>query len=773
MTSSPGSDSALTTLLQKLGRPVPATNPSADDSAQSGESTWSMSQVTGMLRRKAIILGISALAMAGLMGVKTAKNTPEFESSFRLLVEPVTPKTQVADQLTDAPAAPPSNKGLDYSTQIEVLYSPKLLTPVLQKVNERYPGSTVDAVAPNLSVIRLGETKIIEVTYHDSNPDKVQLILQSLAQGYLEYSREEQQFQLKQGMKFVKQELPKIQNRVNSLQQQLEQLRQQFNLTDPQSASDDLAKQLLALNQQRQTMESDIAAMKTREAILSEQLGKTTALSQSVRYQALLQKFQVLEQQIAIEAARFGPNSPNIQLLQRQQENLVPILLKEAAQAVGEQLATVENDLQIVLARYQSLTQAYNQLNEKYRQMPAVSRQYNELQRELAIATESLTRFLQTQDNLQIQAAKNDVPWQLLAEPKHLKLRPGGNPVKSMISGAITGAILGIILAFMIEKLENTYYTVDDLKRKVKLPILGTIPLHIDLKNEGFQSNIVDLRSADRTIHRSIAENATDLKHRLKDWLNQAQPTTTTPNAPALAPATETVPIHAPELVATNRNTEQNYWLREYDAYGFMESFRTLYTNIQGVGLTEHISLVVSTSLPGEGGTTIAIHLAQSAAAMGQRVLLVDAHLRRGSTPVQALLGLTNELGLSEYLSGNATLTESIQRLSWESNLFVMTAGVPPADPTRLLSSDKMQLLMAQMQQAFDLVIYVMPPLMGLADVKLISAQATGLLLVNRLGRRGSAGALDRTIAQLQSARLPLVGVVANGQKNYAVDLYA
>jgi polysaccharide biosynthesis transport protein len=771
MTSSPAPDSALTTLLQKLGRPVPATNPSSDDSAQSGESTWSISQITGMLQRKAIILGISALAMAGLMGVKTAKNTPEFESSFRLLVEPVTPKAQLAEQLTDAPAAPPSSKGLDYYTQIEVLYSPKLLTPILQKVNDRYPGSTVDAVVPNLSVIRLGETKIIEVTYHNSNPDKVQLILQSLAQGYLEYSREEQQFQLKQGLKFVKQELPKIQNRVNSLQQQLEQLRQQFNLTDPKSASDDLAKQLLDLNQQRQTMASDIAAMKTRQAVLSEQFGKTTALSQSTRYQALVQKFQVLEQQIAIEAARFGPNSPNIQLLQRQQENLVPILLKEAAQAVGEQLATVENDLQILLARYQSLTQAYNQLNQQYSQMPAVSRQYNELQRELAIATESLTRFLQTQDNLQIQAAKNDVPWQLLSEPKNLKLRPGGDPVKSMISGAITGAILGIVLAFMIEKLENTYYTVDDLKRKVKLPILGTIPLHIDLKNEGFQANIVDLRSADRTIHRSIAENATDLKHRLKDWLNQAQPPTTPPNAPALA--AETVPSHDPELVATNRNAEQNYWLREYDAYGFMESFRTLYTNIQGVGLTEHVSLVVSTSLPGEGGTTIAIHLAQSAAAMGQRVLLVDAHLRRGSTPVQALLGLTNEMGLSEYLNSSATLAESIQRLSWESNLFVMTAGVPPADPTRLLSSEKMQLLMAQLQQAFDLVIYVMPPLMGLADVKLISAQATGLLLVNRLGRRRSAAALDRTIAQLQSVQLPLVGIVANGQKNYAVDLYA
>lgn len=744
MKSQAATDPTLAAILQKLGR----SSSTHENPNEAGEATWSISQVVGMLQRKAIIIGISSLAVSGLMGVRTAKNIPEFEGSFRLLVEPVTQKSQVADQLTDTRAMPTSDKGLDYSTQIEVLYSPKLLNPILKEVNKQYPGSTVETIAPNLNVVRLGETKIIEVTYHDSNSDKVQLVLKNLERGYLEYSREEQQAQLKQGIKFVSQELPKIQEKVNSLQKQLEQLRQRFNFVDPQSSSDDLSKQLLTLAQQRQALQSDIAAMQTQQAILKQQLGQAVALQQSAQYQSTLQKYQALEQQLAIESARLGVNHPNIQLLKRQQENLSPILFKQAAQSIGDQLAKVENDLQITLARYRSLTQVYDQINQQYRQMPSVSREYSELQQELKIATESLTRFLQTQDNLQIQAAKDDIPWQLIADSKQLKLKSSNNPIKSMTMGAVTGALLGIALAFALEKLENTHHTVDELKRKVKLPIVGIIPLHPALKDELPGLHIVDLRPVDHPHSLKELDNSSGI-----NW--------------------EAIQVYSHASSQISTPPEQNYWLREYDAYGFMEAFRTLYANLQRLEVLDHGSLVISSPLPDEGRTTISIHVAQAAAAMGQRVLLVDAHLRRGSTQVHSLLGLPSRIGLSDYLKGNSSLTESIQRLSWESSLFVMAAGDPPADPTRLFSSEKMNLLMSQLQQSFDLVIYDMPPLMGLADVKLIAAQANGLLLATRLGQRGSASALAYTIERLQLAQIPIVGLIANGQKNYTVDLYA
>jgi polysaccharide biosynthesis transport protein len=730
-------ESLLVGILEKLGSSgsappqTVAPSPPQDDEPV-GEKTWSIDRVVGMLRRKAIIIGISSLAFAGLMGLRTAKNIPEFQGSFRLLVEPVVRVAPVSDQLTDTKTPPPSDKGLDYSTQIEVLYSARLLNPILQEVANRYPGSTYDAVVPNLKVVRMGETKIIEVSYHDSNPDKTRLILQKIAKSYLEYSRDQQQQELRQSLKFVEDQLPKIQDRVNELNESLEGLRQKYNFIDPDKYSEDLSKQIVTLAQQRQALESDIAAMQLRVAMLQQQLGQATALSQSAKYQTVLEKFQVLEQQIAIESARFGPNSPNIQLLKRQQENLVPILLKEAETAVGEQLANTENDLQILLARYRSITKSYDGLNQQYRQLPNISRLSNEFKRDLEIATASLTRFLQTRDTLRTQAAKNDIPWQLLSEPQELKLQPGASPIKGMVSGAITGAIIGIAIAVLIEKLENTFYVIEDIKHKIRVPVVGVIPIHPDLNDNLPGLHVVDLQLPAK------------------------------PDAQAIPPL----------KAGADYSSEQNYWLREYDAYGFMEAFRTLGTSLNQTALAKK-SLVVTSALPHEGRSTVAIHLAQAIAAMGQRVLLVDAYLRKGSSRIDTLMNLPEGRGLSDYLVGDTSALDVIQRLSWESNLFVMPSGTPVPDPTRLLASEQMTEMMHQMEQNFDRIIYVTPPLMGLADVKLVAAAAGGILLVTKLGRRGSADALAYTTSRLKEARLPIVGIVANGVPHYTVDLYA
>jgi capsular exopolysaccharide synthesis family protein len=157
---------------------------------------------------------------------------------------------------------------------------------------------------------------------------------------------------------------------------------------------------------------------------------------------------------------------------------------------------------------------------------------------------------------------------------------------------------------------------------------------------------------------------------------------------------------------------------------------------------------------------------------MGRRVLLVDAHFRRAGTQVHTLLGLQNTIGLSHCLNDSSLLNQAIQRLSWEANLFVISAGETPPDPTRLLASPQMHELMARLRKNFDLVVYDTPPLMGLADVSLIASKADAILLVASLGKRGSSEALKQTIERLQVAHLPVLGVVANRVKDYSVDLY-
>lgn len=748
-------------LLSLLDKLVP---PAVEAQEPPGEEGWSLPRLVGMVRRKAWIIGVMAIACSAYMGFRDTKQVIEYQSSFRLLVEPVH-QTRELQQLTDDKSATTTQE-LDYSTQIEVLYSPKLLNPIFEQVNERYPGTTFDSTVGRLSVSRLGETKIIEVSFYDTNPEKVKVVLEKLSQGYLDYSLQNQQAQLRQGLAFVDQQLPAIQERVNSLQQQIQELRQEYNFTDPDSYSEQLMTQLGAIAQQRQSIQSDLAALKIQYANLQQTLGATAALSQSANYQATLQQYQVLEQQIAVESARFGTRNPTIALLQRQQTNLFPILQRQAEEAVGEQVAAVANQIQMLMASDQAIALAEKALTNRFHQMPAVSRLYTELQRELTIATESLTRFLETQERLQIQAAQNEVPWELIAEPAPPHRKSSSSFYKTLVMGAIMGFVLGAIIAFLIEKLENTSYTLDELKKTVKLSILGTIPYNPDLEQAEPSLHIVDLRQSPASLQ-TVGEDSIDLKNRLKQVLQQADEQSQTGLKP-IEPNAE--PANAQQPNSTDHLAQ--YWLTQSDAYGFLEAFRALYANLERRKGKRLQSIVISSALPSEGRTTVAVHLVQAAAALGRRVLLVDAHCRRGGTQVHTLLGLPNEVGLTHYLTQKAPLSRVIQRLSWESSLFVISAGDTPNDPTRLLASTEMCELMERLRKTFDLVIYDMPPLMGLADVSLIASQADGILLVASLGKRGSNDALKQTVERLNVAHLPILGVVANCVKDYSVDLY-
>lgn len=716
------------------------------------EEGFNPAQLLGMLRRKAPIIAAVAIAASAFSGFQASRQTPSFQSSFALLVEPVTQKKQL-EKLTDGQSE--TTKELDYSTQIEVMLSPKTLEPMIKEIDERYPDVTFDSLSSKLSVNRLGETKIIEVGFSGTDPAKVKYVLDKLSKGYLKHSLDEQKTTLRQGIKFVDDQLPALQKRVFDLQQQIQTLRQQYNFVDPDTYAQQLSGQLSAIAQQRQTMRSEMVTLQTRYAALQQQIGATAALSNASFYQEFLKQFQALDRQIAIESARFGDKSPTIKMLRQQQENLAPLLQNEATRALGNQVASLLNEMQVLQKRDQMVAETEQQITRQFKRTPILSRQFSDLQRELKSATESLQRFSDTRESLEIQAAQNEVPWQLITPPKNPESKLASNVYKSLMTGAGAGLVLGIAIAFMLEKLESAFFTVSDLRKKTSLPILGVIPFRPDLENAGPEVHVIDLRHLHPEGVRSVIRDVEDMKTRLKSLLHASA-------------AKETV-----DLAALWHNKHQ-LDLSEQDTYGFVESFRALYASIEGISKKQPIrSLVISSALPVEGRTTVAVHLAQAAAALGKRVLLVDAHLRSGSVHVHNLFGLPLSAGLSNLLREETTLEQVIQRLDWESGLFVIGAGTIPPDPTRLLASKQMKEFMQRVHKTFDLVIYDTLPLMGLADVSLIAAETNGVILVAGFGKWGGANAFTQTADRLRNAQIPVLGVVANGVKNYSVDLYS
>jgi capsular exopolysaccharide synthesis family protein len=197
--------------------------------------------------------------------------------------------------------------------------------------------------------------------------------------------------------------------------------------------------------------------------------------------------------------------------------------------------------------------------------------------------------------------------------------------------------------------------------------------------------------------------------------------------------------------------------------YPFLEAFRSLYTNIYLMSSGRTIrSLLICSPVAGDGKSTVALHLAQTAAAVGQRVLLVDADLRYPQLHLK--LSLPNIRGLSDAISSDLSLNDAIQRSPLEDNLFVLTAGQTPSDPIKLLSSKKMQYLMEQFQAFFDLVIYDTPPLVGLADGHLLAAHTDGTVMVIQIGETDRSQ-VRKALDELKISGASILGIVANGFK--------
>jgi polysaccharide biosynthesis transport protein len=194
----------------------------------------------------------------------------------------------------------------------------------------------------------------------------------------------------------------------------------------------------------------------------------------------------------------------------------------------------------------------------------------------------------------------------------------------------------------------------------------------------------------------------------------------------------------------------------------FTEACRSLYTNIRFFNIDLPIrSLTISSVNSNDGKTTVSIHLALMAASQGQRVLLVDLDLRKPE--LHHRMGLTNYQGLSDLVIDEIDL-DIIQQVPQEPNLFILTAGRIPADPLRVLSSQKIKDLMAKFEADFDLVIYDTPPVLDLVDATVTATNTDGMALVVGLGNTKRTS-FTKTLENLSLSPVKAIGLIENDSR--------
>lgn len=687
-------------------------------------SDFNLKSLVGLLQRRAIvIIGVASVAMGGVI-YTTFKQVPIYESGFQILVEPVNSDSELGKiDVGLANALKPS--GLDYESQIQVLKSPELLGDFIKEIQKSYPDINYYTFLRDLNIRRLGESKIIQVSYKSDNNRKIKLILDPLADFYLKYSLNKRQTKLRQGVQFVDTKLPEIRIKLGQLQKEMQMFRQRYNFIDPENQSQVISAQIQSLAQQRLTINQQLTAARANYDRLQRREEQLAILNTAPLYQTLIGQQRQLDTQISGELTRFQPDNPVIRTLQEKRANLLPIIEAEAARTINIRISEATDLIKKIEIDNQYIAQVERQVQLKLDQLPVLSRQYTEIMRNLQIANESLNRFLAAREQLQIEIAQTELPWELIQAAIQPQYPISPDIPRNLMLGFVASSLLAIGAAFLREQTDNTYHSIENVQDKIGLPLLGTLP---------FNKNLV------RNPSLNLTKTAKDQE-----------------------PEVVVDPLIASDELSNTsarRRSRSSYY---YGQGSFWESLQVLYSNIQLLNSDRPIkSLVVSSAVPGDGKSTVGFSLAKTAAIMGKKVLLVDCDLRKSK--VHKLSQLNNLWGISSLISSDIDVNQVIQEMPGLNGLSVITAGPVPPDPARLLSSDKMSQMMEYFSENFDLVIYDSPPLSGLVDARLVAVHTDGVMLVVRIDKTDKS-AVKQLIDTLKASPINLLGVVVNGEK--------
>lgn len=209
------------------------------------------------------------------------------------------------------------------------------------------------------------------------------------------------------------------------------------------------------------------------------------------------------------------------------------------------------------------------------------------------------------------------------------------------------------------------------------------------------------------------------------------------------------------------RKTRNNRLLVTYrdPSSKISEEYRTIRTNLKFTPTNKkYQSLVVTSPSQGEGKSSIVANLGVSLSQQGEKVLIVDANLRRPS--MHSVFKVDNSVGLTSFLNRNSTLEMTIQRTGI-GRLDLLTSGPIPKNPAELLDSVKMNELMDTVIENYDVILYDTAPVLEVTDTNIFASRCDGVILVLVYGRTENELAIESKRV-LEQSKARIIGTVLN-----------
>ncbi|WP_170142081.1 GumC family protein [Thioalbus denitrificans] len=549
--------------------------------------------------------------------------------------------------------------------------------------------ATVDAFMSRLGVEPVRNSQIIDVTFEANDPKLSAEVANTVANAYIEAGLEARLSMVQKATSWLTDRLDGLRTKVEESEKALQAYREQQGLVDMAGDSDLASAQLQSISERLVSARAKVGELESMYA-QARNLQSQGATSLSSLQSPLVVQMKTAEaeaeRKIAELSQRYGPKHPKMIAAQSDLQAARQKLRGE----LGNVVAGVNKELAAARATAAQLQREYDQLKGQVQDVNRKGFRLQALEREVAANRQLydtfLTRFKETN-----VAGDMDSTNARVVDPAVVPTVPVKPRKALMVSIAIVLALFaGIGLAFLLEHLDNTLKSGEELEDRLGLPMLGSLPLLRLKKGEQLK----------------------------------------------------------PERVFADDSKST-----------FAEAIRTIRTGVVLSGLDNpHKIVVVTSTIPGEGKTTVSMNLAL---ALGQleKVLLIDADMRRASIAQQ--LGFAKDTpGLSNLVAGTAKASECIHPVEGTS-VHVLPAGIIPPNPLELLSSHRFRELLDKLSEAYDRIVIDTAPTQAVSDALVLSTQASAVVYVVKAD--STPYPLAQTgVKRLRHVNAPLVGAVLN-----------
>ena len=677
-----------------------------------------------IIRRHKWIVLATLVVLVTIVTIGTMLTRPVYRAKAMLEIGKETERVAQGRQILEMESASVFNPFF-LQTQVDILHSRDLARRVIQKLNlaenEEFKAKNATALQDNEREVRLvnafqgrydvsvgRQTRVVSLTFDAYNPKLAAEVANAIASEYITWSMESRLQGVSSAKDFLSKRVQEAETALRDAENEQQRYLAEHRIISVEDKGDitlartvELNRQLTDLENERRTAEANYNRSKE---VAADELPQVI---NDATVQNLSRELSKQKQELANLSAKYQPTYPAVKQVQEQVKQLETQLAEHKAKIVKN----IETQFQVAKKREEDLKASFGKSRNDAIQQNRESSELSLIKQKIETNRKNYEDLLGRLRQAEVESdfRPSNIRKVQEAEVPIAPVKP--NKMLNIGLSVLIGLALGIGLAFFMEYLNNTINTAEDVERIVQLPALGGIPSL-----------------------QSLAKNKMLGISALNGNGNGKKSTA---------------------LTALN-----NELLSGHDPLSsFAESYRALRTSLL-LSSAEHAprTMLITSSHPAEGKTTIVANTAISLAQTGARVLVLDADMRRPRC--HKILSTKNDTGLSTYLSRDVSLEKVIIPHDIP-NLYVMPAGPVPPNPSELLSSIKLGYLVAELQDRFDHIIIDSPPVIHVTDALIISPHVDGVVIVVK-SNHTPREAVQRAKQALADVNAKVFGVVLN-----------